>query len=293
MVVSLPISSATNRMRHKVDFKQRKAFLLLDQIPNPRKKNPICPIICPVQKTDYFMSFPRVFGHSERQAALKRIWTRVTDSFPYSHLRFALWLCMICYTFWVWPVTFLCICHRFWVWHVIFFRVCPLTYFLYYCNIRIRKMFICLGIPKHRNTDDTRWFRYEMFIDFMSLVFRHEERERRNFYYADCSIWPNKRVTHPVVSNWTGLAQAQKSTGLARRQKSSNCFFQKSPKFPAPRFRAWRHSHTIAISYLGFLLWHLWLSYPPRTSVNCTQICAPARALSQMVLSLTKPNDKI
>ena len=98
---------------------------------------------------------------------------------------------------------------------------------------------------------------------FWLLVFRHEERERDNFYYADCfyivlqstpqlnsrpwvrisTHWPNKHAAHPVDLSWTGLAQVRIST---------NCFFQKSPKFPAPRFRAWRHSHSSPIYYQGF-----------------------------------------
>ena len=77
---------------------------------------------------------------------------------------------------------------------------------------------------------------------------------------------------HPVHHNWTGLAQVRISTGPAQRQISTNCFFfSKSLRIPAHRFRAWRHSHASPISYLRFLLWHLWLSHPPRTSVNCTQ----------------------
>ena len=117
---------------------------------------------------------------------------------------------------------------------------------------------------------------------FWLLVFRHEEWDH-NFYYADCSYivlqstpqlnwpaqssistnWPNKRAAHPVVPSWTALAKVQIST---------NCFFQKSQKFPDHRFRAWCHSQTCPIYYLGFLLWHLWLSHPPRASVNtCTK----------------------
>ena len=132
--------------------------------------------------------------------------------------------------------------------------------------------------------------------------------ERHNFYYADCSYivlqstpswtarprvkisthfwtaqprvkiltnWPNKRAAHPKAPNWTGLAQSQISTDFwtarPRVKISTNCFFQKSPKISAPPFRAWRHLHPSPISYLGFLLWHLWLSYPLRASVNCTQ----------------------
>ena len=75
-------------------------------------------------------------------------------------------------------------------------------------------------------------------------------------------------------------------SNLAQIPITTHCFFQKSPKFPAHRFRAWRHSHPGLVSYLGLLLWHLWLSHPPRTSVNtCTE--------NQIVQSLTKPNAKI
>ena len=49
------------------------------------------------------------------------------------------------------------------------------------------------------------------------------------------------------------------------------------------------------ILYLGFLLWHLWMTRPLRTCVNtyvyvCTKL---THALSRKVLSLTKPKGKI
>ena len=127
-----------------------------------------------------------------------------------------------------------------------------------------------------RNTDVSPLFRYEMFINFLTLVFQHEERET-HFYYADCTIWPNKRTVHPVAPSWTGPAQSRNST---------NVFF-KITKFSAHRFRAW-----CPIFYLGFLLWHLWLSYPLRVSMNCTQ-CVCTCTKSRIVQSPTKPNDKI
>ena len=40
------------------------------------------------------------------------------------------------------------------------------------------------------------------------LKFFNTKRERHNFYYADCTIWPNKCAAHPVASSWTGLAQS-------------------------------------------------------------------------------------
>ena len=141
------------------------------------------------------------------------------------------------------------------------------------------KIYRCREI---RNTDDSPLFRYETIINFLTLVFRHEERERHDFYYADCTIWPNKRPAHPVAPSWTSPAQ---------RQISTNVFF-KITKFLAHHFWAWRHSHPSHISYLGFLLWHMWLSYPLHTSVNCTQ-CVCTSTKSRIVQSPTKPNDKI
>ena len=114
------------------------------------------------------------------------------------------------------------------------------------------------------------------------LLFFDTRRERHNFYYADCTIWPNKCAAHPIATSWTGPAQSQILCN----------FFFKITKFSAHRFRAWRHSHPSHISSLGFLLWHLWLSYPLRSSVNCTQyvfLCTRSR----IVQSPTKPKDKI
>ena len=147
------------------------------------------------------------------------------------------------------------------------------------------------------------------------LGFWHEERETHDFYYADCFYivlqFPAELLAQSQNLNsltqqtrasrgpQTGLASPSFKSQLASpRDKSqltspsrisTNCFFQKSPKFPALHFRAWRQSHPSPVSYLGFLLWHLWLSHPPRASVNCTQ-CVH---LHRIVLSLTKLNDKI
>ena len=135
------------------------------------------------------------------------------------------------------------------------------------------------------------------------LVFRHEERETHTIFtmltvptssFSQLPSWtlgPESKSqltdpTHPVTHK---LDSPRFETRLAQRQISTDCFFQKSPKFPAHRFRVWRHLHPSLISYLGFLLWLwllLWLSHPPRASVNA---CINSRT----VLSLTKPNDKI
>ena len=156
-------------------------------------------------------------------------------------------------------------------------------------------MFTCMGIPKH-------WrlllFRYETFIKFFGLlVFRHEEIETQflqcwwflhrlsvnslvelSVQSQNLNSLTQQTHAYPIDHNWTSLAQVRIST---------HCFFfKKSPKFPAQRFWTWRHSYPGYISYLEFLLWYLWLSHPPRVSVNT---CINSRT----VLSLTKLNDKI
>ena len=152
-----------------------------------------------------------------------------------------------------------------------------------------------------------------MFINFFTLVFQH------NFYYADCTIWPNKRAVHPVapkISVGRDLQismvrlQLQLSASMADKPTVSYIVYSQPPAGPAwPRVKSQLMSfskspnsqpiasghdviHTPVFFYLGFLLWHLWLSYPLRTSVNCTQ-CVCTCTKSRIVQSPTKPNDKI
>ena len=144
-------------------------------------------------------------------------------------------------------------------------------------------MFTCIGIPKHWRLSVVQV--RNVYYLFWLIVFRHEERETQFLlcwlFLHRSSVnpqlnsrprvgisthWHNKRTVHPVDHNWTGPAQVRIST---------NCFFQKSPEFPAHCFRAWHHSHPSLIYFLGFLLWHLWLSHLPHASVNCTQCVHP------------------
>ena len=100
-------------------------------------------------------------------------------------------------------------------------------------------------------------------------------RERHNFFlcwlfHLNPSTCGTPAVAHKVI--WPQLI-------------STTAFFS-NPQNPQP-FRAWRHSCPWYISYLGFLLWHLWLSHPPQTHV-LTNPCTKGK-----VLSLTKPKGKI
>ena len=134
-----------------------------------------------------------------------------------------------------------------------------------------------------RSTDDSPLFRYETFINFLTLVFRHEERGTHNFYYTDYYLTQQTScASRSPQLDWTGPVQSWIST---------NVFF-KITKFSAHRFRALHHLHPSSIFYLGFLLWHLWLSYLLRACVNCTQ-CVCSCTWSRIVQSQTKPNDKI
>ena len=139
------------------------------------------------------------------------------------------------------------------------------------------KIYRCREI---RNTDDYPLFRYETFINF--LTFSFSTLGERDTIFTMLTV-----PTSPTVTpGWTGPARP--------KVKSQLTAFSKITKFSAHRFRAWRHSHPSNISYLWFLLWHLWLSYLLRACVNCTQcVGAPAPALSRIVHNPTKPNDKI
>ena len=118
-------------------------------------------------------------------------------------------------------------------------------------------------------------------LTLFDLVFQHEERETQILQWW-LFLHPSSVHSPAELSaqsqNLNSLTQ--QTCGASRRPQldwprpGSNLnwlLFQRSPKFLAHRFRAWCHSHPSPISYLGFLLWHLWLSHPPRASVNCTQ----------------------
>ena len=92
--------------------------------------------------------------------------------------------------------------------------------------------------------------------------------------------WPNKRAAHPVDHNWTGHAQVQISTRLAQSQISTNCFFSKITKIPSPSLTSFTpQSHFLSVVFI-------------MTFVIVTS-STREHELHSIVLSLTKPNDKI
>ena len=128
----------------------------------------------------------------------------------------------------------------------------------------------------------------KLLFTFLSLRFFDMRRERHNFFLCWLFHLTPPRAAHFVDPNRSRLDYLPLDSNL------NYCFFQIS-KSSARRFRAWRHSRPRFISYLGFLLEHLWLSHPPCARVNtCTQcVHLTNPCTKRKVLSVTKPKGKI
>ena len=169
---------------------------------------------------------------------------------------------------------------------------------IWICKIfRYVKRSHALGIPKHWRLS---LFRYETFINFF-FTFTFSTRGERDtiFTMLTVSSDPTNARRIPLATNWTRVVQLKISTnwpnkraahpvdptGLAQVRISTNCFFQKSPKFPAPRFRAWRHSHPSPFSIWGFYYdicdCHILLNV-------CTYMCTKPNSSKP---NSSKPND--
>ena len=128
------------------------------------------------------------------------------------------------------------------------------------------------GIWKHsKHLMTLFWFRYETFIYLFEFkVFRHEERETQ---FLSMLNFPSDPTTCSTPLQTTGLASASSEKRLASSKSKSQLtvFFKFQNPQPIASGHDIIHVHG-PISYLGFLLWHLWLSHPPRMCVNtCTQ----------------------
>ena len=138
--------------------------------------------------------------------------------------------------------------------------------------------------PKNtQNTDDSLGPGTKLLLPSLSLGFRHEERETQ-FFYADCSFIISSQLTDPnntcartpQSTNWTGLTQVWKINSLRLSSNLNSLLLFKITKNPSPSLPGMTSFTSPSfISYLGFLLWHLWLSYPPsHTPLNtCVNVC--------------------
>ena len=143
-----------------------------------------------------------------------------------------------------------------------------------YCRAPVHRMFImfiCIGIRKTGKIYDSLfWFRYKTFIYLFEFkVFRHEERETQ---FLSILTFPSDPTTcGPRCKLLVWPRRAPKIDLLRPSPNLNSVFF----KFQNPQPIASGHDviHVPSlISYLEFLLWHLWLSHTSRTHVNtCTQ----------------------
>ena len=117
-------------------------------------------------------------------------------------------------------------------------------------------------------------------------------------------VWPRRapkidflRLSPNLKSQLTqptrGARSAQSRLASPRSESQLTAFFQ-IPKVLSASGHDGIHVPG-PISYLGFLLWHLWLSHPPRTRVStyaqCMHLTNPCT--KRKVLSLTQPKGKI
>ena len=133
---------------------------------------------------------------------------------------------------------------------------------------------IRIGIPKNtRNTDDSLGSGTKLLLPSWLLGFRHEKKET----IFTMSIVPSKPTTRG--------ASRRPQTGLASPSTENQLAPSKFKCQLTPFFQNHQKSQSIASGHdvihipnpifcLGFLLWHLWLSHPPRARVNtCINVC--------------------
>ena len=147
-------------------------------------------------------------------------------------------------------------------------------------NIRICKMFIRTGIPKHWRLSLVQV--RNVYYLFWLLVFRHEERDTQfllSWLFQHRSSVNSPAELSALSQNLNSLTQQTRAhpvdydcTGLAKAKKSQLTAFFKNHQNSQPL--ASGHdviTNPVSFPIWGFLLWYLWLSHPPRASVNCTQ----------------------
>ena len=130
--------------------------------------------------------------------------------------------------------------------------------------------------PKNTwNIDDSLGSGTKLLLPSWLLGFQHRERERDTQFLL-CWLFPliPTRTAHLVDP--TGLASPRFENQLAssRFKSQLTAFFQKSPKiFSLSLSGMTSFTSPVLFPIWFFLLWHLWLSHPPRTSVNTCAQC--------------------
>ena len=139
-----------------------------------------------------------------------------------------------------------------------------------------------IGIPKHKKHLRLLSSGTKLFITFELKGFSTwGERYTWLFHLPQTMCAP---ATRPRRASESQLSSSEAGIKL-------QTFLKSQPTLPV---RDVTHIPGL-IHYLGFLLWHLWMTRPLRACVNtCAHVCTLlTHALSRKVLSLTKPKDKI
>ena len=156
-------------------------------------------------------------------------------------------------------------------------------------------MFICVGIRKTRNTDNSLGSGTKLLLPSLSLGFRHEERERHNF--SMLTVRPSSALnsqTQCMRAPCTGLAQVWKINLLHLSSNLNSLLLFKitmnrSPLLPGMTSFTSPVSFPIRGFYCDICDCHI-LSACAWTPALMS---APTHALSRKVLNLTKPKDKL
>ena len=185
----------------------------------------------------------------------------------------------------------------------------------------ILHVYICK--PQNTNTQATPLFRYEPFINFLNSVVRHEERQFLKvfriilckqhvagiqLYVPMAGTQRSSSMVQPQNTNClVGLQllniifrpQLQLSTSMADNptvclhspKSTPNWRVFQNPQILSLSLRAWYHSHSSPISYLGFIMTIVIVISFALERKLYPMLCTWTK--SQIVQSPTKLNDKL
>ena len=178
-------------------------------------------------------------------------------------------------------------------------------------SLRKNHYSLCLCViligPKIFNQDTNMWNRhvYRMFIKHIGIQ-KHLRLsvlvQARNFLlpFFEFKVFRHERETQFLQQTHGTFCRPQLGShqGETKNRLPSSRFVSQLSFFQIPKSSALPGMTSFTspvIFYLGFLLWHLWLSYLPHACVNtCTQcVHLTNPCTKRKVLSLTKPKGKI
>ena len=145
---------------------------------------------------------------------------------------------------------------------------------------------MCIGIPKHWRLSLIQVQNYYWLLEFSLLT----REERDNFYYADYSIWPiNARHIPLTQLDWS--RQGPKINSLRPTSNLNSLLFFKITKNPSPSLSGMTSFEPQSHFHSGvFITTSVIVTSSVHEREDLRSMCAPTRALTWIVQSLTKPN---